>query len=219
MQWQLSPSVTAEAGTALCLLIVAVFFPWRDLNRRAKLIGSMLLTIAALWILTHSFEIGTPVVSYKAYLMGMQLIWGILAMTLWLMYIIQYSASRKWHINRFYISFGIMPLAAITALVTNHLYGLLWTSPGLNILDPYLPLEPAYGTLYWVCMAYLCALVACGSFMVLRKVARQHDFRGWEPWILIMAVVLPILAAFLEMTRITQPMDLTIGLTPFFACI
>ena len=79
MQWQLSASVIAEAGTALCLLIVVIFFPWRDLNRRANLIGSMLLTIAALWILTHSLEIGTPIASYKAYLMGLQLVWGLIA--------------------------------------------------------------------------------------------------------------------------------------------
>jgi hypothetical protein len=70
MQWQLSPGVIAEAVTALGLIIGAIFFPWRDLNRKANLIGSVLITIAALWILTHSLEIGTPVATYKAYLMG-----------------------------------------------------------------------------------------------------------------------------------------------------
>ena len=95
MLWQLSPSVIAEAATALGLLVVAIFFPWRDLNRRASLTGSILLIVAALWILTHSLEIGTPVASYKAYLMGMQLIWGLLALTLWLMYIVHYIAPEK----------------------------------------------------------------------------------------------------------------------------
>jgi len=85
MQWQLSPSVIAEAGVALGLLIVAIYFHWHALNRRANLIGHVLLTIAALWILTHSLEIGTPVASYKAYLMGLQLVWGLIALTLWLM--------------------------------------------------------------------------------------------------------------------------------------
>ena len=75
MQWQLSPGVILEAGTALGILIMAVFFPWRDINRRASVIGSALLVVAALWILTHSLEIGLPLVSYKAYLMGTQLIW------------------------------------------------------------------------------------------------------------------------------------------------
>jgi PAS domain S-box-containing protein len=219
MQWQLSPSVIAEAGTALGFLMVAVFFHWHDLNHRANLIGHVLLTIAALWILTHSLEIGTPVASYKAYLMGLQLIWGLIAMTLWLMYIIQYSAIGKWRTNRIYILFGVMPLLAIISLATNHIYGLLWTAPGLDINNPYLPLEPTYGLFYWVCMAYVGALVAWGIFLVLKTVVRQHNFRRWEPWPLILSSIIPLLSAFLEVTKVVQPAGLTIGITPFFSGI
>jgi len=219
MQWQLSPSVIAEAGMALGLLIVAIYFPWRDLNRKASLIGSVLLIIAALWILTHSLEIGTPIASYKAYLMGMQLIWGLLALTLWLIYIFQYIAPGKWQSGRIYALFSIMPLLAILALTTNHIYGLLWTAPGLDVYNPYLPLDPAYGPVYWVCMAYMVALVAYGSFLIVKKVVRQHDSRRWEPWVLLLAVVLPLLAGFLEVMRVTQPAGLTIGITPFFSGI
>jgi hypothetical protein len=96
MQRQLSPSVIAEAATSLGLLVVSIFFPWRDLNRRASIAGSILLIVAALWILTHSLEIGTPVASIKAYLMELQLIWGLFAMTFWLVYIVRYIEPGKW---------------------------------------------------------------------------------------------------------------------------
>jgi PAS domain S-box-containing protein len=219
MQWQLSPSVMAEAGTALGILIVAVCFPWRDVSRRANLIGSVLLVIAALWILTHSLEIGIPAASTKAYLMGLQLIWGLLALTLWLMYIIHYTASGKWQTGRIYTLFGIMPLLAILAVATNHIYGLMWTAPGLDIYNPYLPLKPVYGLVYWACMAYTGALIASGSFLILKKVVRQHNFRRWEPWTLILAVVIPLLVAFLEVTGFTLSADLTVGITPFVSSI
>ena len=219
MQWQLSPSVMAEAGTALGILIVAVYFPWRDISRRARLIGSMLLVIAALWILTHSLEIGIPIASYKAYLMGLQLIWGLLTLTLWLMYIIHYTATVKWQTGRIYALFGIMPLLAILALATNSIYGLLWTAPGLNIHNPYLPLEPAYGPVYWASMVYVGALSVSGVFLILKKVFRQPNFRRWEPWTLILAVVIPLIVAFLEVTGVTLSVDLTVGLTPFFSGI
>jgi PAS domain S-box-containing protein len=219
MQWQLSLSVIAEAATALGLLVVAIFFPWRDLNRRASLIGSILLIVAALWILTHSLEIGTPVASYKAYLMGLQLIWGLIALTLWLLYIVHYVASRKWQTSSIYALFGIVPLLAILAVTTNGIHGLMWTAPGLNSQNPYLPLEPAYGPVYWVCMAYMGALIAYGSFLILKKVVRQNNFRTWEPWTLIFAVVIPIVAAFLEVSGFTQPAGLTIGITPFSSSI
>jgi len=192
MQWRLSPSVIAEAATALGLFGVAIFFPWRDLNRRASLTGSILLVVAALWILTHSLEIGTPVASIKAYLMGLQLIWGLFAMTFWLMYIVRYIAPGKWQTGRMHTLLGIMPLLTILALTTNHIHGLMWTAPGLNMQNPYLPLEPAYGPVYWVCMAYMGALTAYGGFLILRKVVRQNNFRMWEPWTLILAVVIPL---------------------------
>jgi PAS domain S-box-containing protein len=217
MQWQLSPSVIAEAGTALGILIIAICFPWRDISRRARIIGSILLIIAALWILTHSLEIGIPVASDKASLMGLQLIWGLLALSLWLIYIIQYTATEKWQTRRIYTMFGIMPLLAILALVTNNIYGLMWTDPGLNINNPYLPLEPAYGLVYWVFMVYMAGLIIFGSFIVVKKVILQHNFRRWEPWILILVVIIPILAAFLEVTLGTLSTNLTIGLTPLIS--
>jgi PAS domain S-box-containing protein len=219
MQWQLSPSVIAEAGTALGLLVVAIFFPWRDLNRRASLIGSILLIVAALWILTHSLEIGTPAASIKAYLMGLQLAWGLIALTLWLLYIIHYVASKKWQTSRIYPWFSIVPLLAILAVITNDFHGLIWTAPGLNSQNPYLPLEPAYGPAYWICMAYMSALIAFGSVLILNRVVRRNNFRTWEPWTLIFAVLIPIGAAFLEVTGFTQPAGLTIGITPFSSSI
>jgi PAS domain S-box-containing protein len=219
MQWQLSPSVIAEAATALGLFAVAAFFPWRDLNRRASRIGSILLLVAALWILTHSLEIGTPVASYKAFLMGLQLIWGLIALTLWLIYIVHYVASGKWQTSRLYALSCIVPLLAIVAVTTNDFHGLMWTAPGLNMQNPYLPLEPSYGPVYWVCMAYMGALIAFGSFLILGKVVRRNNFRTWEPWTLILAVVMPIGAAFLEVAGFTQPAGLTVGITPFCSSI
>lgn len=217
MQWQLSPSVIAEAGTALGLLVVAIFFPWRDLNRRASLTGSILLLVAALWILTHSLEIGTPVAAYKAYLMGLQLIWGLFAMTLWLVYIVRNIAPGRWQTGRNYALFCIMPLLAILAVATNQYHGLMWTSPGLDMRDPYLPLEPAYGPVYWACMTYMGALTAYGGFLILRQVVRQNNFRRWEPWTLILAVAVPLAAAFTEVVGFTQPAGITVGITPFFS--
>ena len=219
MQWQLSPSVITEAVTALGLLIVAIYFPWRDLNRSASRVGSVLLIFSALWILTHSLEIGTPVASYKAYLMGLQLIWGLLALTLWLMYILHYIAPGKWQTGRSYALFGIIPLLAIAALATNHIYGLMWTSPGLNINNPYLPLEPVYGLFYWLSMVYMAVLIVYGSYVVINKVVLQHNFRRWEPWTLILAIVVPLIVAFLEVAGVTRSANLTIGLTPIVSGI
>jgi len=88
MLWQWSPYVIAEVAAAACIIVMAIYFPWRDLNRRASLIGVTLLLVCSQWMLAHAIEIGLPVPSIKSYLMRAQLIWGIIALTLWLLYLI-----------------------------------------------------------------------------------------------------------------------------------
>jgi PAS domain S-box-containing protein len=214
VQWLLSPGVIAEAATALGLLVAAIYFPWRDLNRRAGLTGSVLLVVDALWILSHALEIGSPVATLKAYLMGLQLIWGLMALTLWVVYIVHHVASTRWQNSRIYAAFGIVPTCAILAVITNGIHGLMWTSPGLDARNPYLPLNPAYGPFYWACMAYMSVLLAFGSILILGTVVRRGNLRTWEPWTLIVAVALPLAAAFLEVSGLTEPAGLTVGITP-----
>jgi len=69
---------------------------------------------------------------------------------------------------RVYALFGIVPLLAILAVTTNPLHGLMWTAPGLNVRNPYLPLEPAYGPVYWAYLAYM------GALTVHCEGARRH---------------------------------------------
>ncbi|MCX5993334.1 MAG: hypothetical protein NT177_03845, partial [Chloroflexi bacterium] len=63
MLWQWSPSVIAELIASSVLLLLAIYVPWRDLNRQARLTGVTLIFVCALWMLSHAFEIGFPVVS------------------------------------------------------------------------------------------------------------------------------------------------------------
>jgi len=70
MLWQWSPYVIAEVAAAACIIVMAIYFPWRDLNRRTSLIGVTLLLACSQWMLAHAIEIGLPVPSYKSYLMG-----------------------------------------------------------------------------------------------------------------------------------------------------
>jgi hypothetical protein len=113
MLWQWSPSVVAELAASAILLVLAIYFPWRDLNRQARLTGVTLVFFCALWIQSHAIEIGLPVISYKESLVGLQLVLGMMALTFWLFYILHYLGPRKLLTWRIYILFGIMPLIAI----------------------------------------------------------------------------------------------------------
>jgi PAS domain S-box-containing protein len=95
----------------------------------------------------------------------------------------------------------------------------LWTAPGLDINNPYLPLQPAYGVFYWICMLDIGVLVVWGSWLILEQVIRRHNFRRWESWTLILAAVIPLSSAFLEVTGILRVTGLSIGITPFFSGI
>jgi len=131
MQWQWSPGVIAELAAAAILLVLAIYFPRRDINRQARLTGATLTFGFALWMLSHAFEIGLPVVSWKEPLEGAQLVLGTVSVTFWLFYFLHYLGPRELLTWRFCIPFGFAPLVALLALSTNNVHGVMWTGIGL----------------------------------------------------------------------------------------
>jgi hypothetical protein len=219
MLWQWSPSVIAELVASAILLVLAIYFPWRDLNRRVSRIGATLLLICGLWMLSHALEIGLPVASYKSYFMGAQLVLGIIAITLWFLYIAHHIGPRRLLTRRIYLLFGVVPLVALLAIVTNHVYGLIWIDPGLDSNDPYLPLSPTYGVVYWVCISYYTVLILAGSFLIIWNVIRLRLIHRMESFWLLIAGFIPLLVSFAEVLGMSSSLKLTVGLTPWSAFI
>ena len=219
MLWQWSPGVFAELAASGILLVLAIYFPWRDLTHRARLIGVTLIFDCALWILSHAFEIGLPAVSYKEALVGIQLVLGMVAMTLWLFYIFHYLGPRKLLARRIYLLFAIMPLIAILALSTNNIYGLMWTGAGLDSQNPYLPLQPTYGMIYWACMVYVAVLTLTGSGLIIWNVIRHRYGYSPESISLLIAAVIPVIVALIEVTGLLSSLRVSVGITPWVACI
>ncbi|MCX5993839.1 MAG: PAS domain S-box protein, partial [Chloroflexi bacterium] len=189
------------------------------LNRQARLTGVTLVFFCALWILSHAIEIGLPVVSYKESLVGLQLILGMMALTFWLFYIFHYLGPRKLLTSRIYILFGIMPLVAILALSTNNDYGLMWTEIGLDSQNPYLPLQPTYGIIYWACMVYIAMLTLTGSFLIIWNIIRRRYGYRRESIYLLIAAVIPLITAFIEVMGLLSFLKLSVGLSSWTACI
>jgi len=219
MLWQWSPSVIAELAAAAVVLVMAIYFPWREINRRASLIGVTLLLVCALWVLSHAVEIGMPVPSYKSYLMGAQLIWGTIAITFWLLYIVFYIGPRKWLTKKTYILLCVMPFIIILGVWTNHIHHLIWSKSGLDSQNPYLPLQPTYGIIYWICMVYVVVLTLTGSSRLIWGVIRLHQGRSRESVGLLIAAVLPMLAAVVETLGLSSSLKLSIGITPWASFI
>ena len=219
MLWQLSPGVIAELIASAVLLLLAIYFPWRDLSRQARLTGVTLIFVCALWMLSSAIEIGFPVASFKESLVGIQLILGAIALTLWLLYILHYLGPKKLLSRPIYILFGIMPLIAVLALSTNNAYGLMWMEIGLDSQNPYLPLQPTYGVIYWACMVYLAMLTLIGSFIIIWSIFRRRYSYSRESIYLLLAAVLPLITAFIEVMGLPSSLKLPIGLSPWAACI
>ena len=218
MLWQWSPSVIAELVASATLLLLAVYLPWRDFNRQARLTGATLIFVCALWIMSHALEIGLPVASYKEPLVGVQLVLGIITLTFWLFYILQYLGPRKLFTWRIYILSSLMPLIALLALLTNHVYSLMWTEIGLDSQNPYLPLQPSYGMIYWICMVYIALLTLMGSFLIIRNIIRRHSTSRESKYLLVAALI-PLVAAFIEVSGLLSSLKISVGITPLTACI
>jgi len=219
MLWQWSPSVIAELIASAVLLALAIYVPWRDINRQARLTGVTLILACALWMLSHAIEIGLPVASYKESFVGLQLVLGTIAITFWLFYILHYLGPRKLLARRTYIISAIMPLIAILALSTNNVYGLMWTGIVIDSQNPYLPLQPSYGIIYWACMVYVAMLTLTGSFIIIWNIIRRRYGYRRESMYLLIAAALPLITAFIEVMGLLTFLKLPVGLTPWAACI
>jgi len=201
------------------MLVLAIYFPWRDLNRQARLTGVTLVLFCALWILSHAIEIGLPVASYKESMVGLQLVLGMIALTFWLFYVFHYLGPNKLLTRRIYILFVIMPLIAILALATNNMYGLMWTEIGLDSQNPYLPLQPTYGIIYWACMVYIAMLTLTGGLLIIWNIIRRRYIRSRESIFLLIAAVIPMITAFIEVMGLLSFLKLSVGLSSWTACI
>jgi PAS domain S-box-containing protein len=219
MLWLWSPSVIAEAAASVSILVLAIYFPWRELNRRARLFGSTLLLACSMWMLSHAVEIGVPVPSLKSYLMGSQLLWGTTAITFWWLYIVHHIGSKKWLANRFYYLLGLMPILVLLGIGTNYMHGLVWSAPGLDSVNPYLPLQPTYGLLYWIAIAYDFVLTSSGSFLLLKNIIRRYHGRTRESAGLLITALLPMLAALVETLGLSGSLRLSVGITPWASFI
>ena len=219
MFWQWSLSVIAELIASAIMLVLAIYFPWRDLNRQARLTGVTLVFFCALWILSHAIEIGLPVASYKETLVGLQLVLGMIALTFWLFYLFHYVGPGKLLTRRIYILFSIMPFIAILGLSTNNIYGFMWTGVGLDSQNPYLPLEPSYGIIYWACMVYIATLTLTGSFLIIWNIIRRRFSYRRESIYLLIAAVIPMITAFIEVMGLLSFLKLSVGLSSWTACI
>jgi PAS domain S-box-containing protein/putative nucleotidyltransferase with HDIG domain len=219
MLWQWSLSVIAELIASAAMLVLAVYSPWRELNRQARLTGVTLVFFCALWILSHAIEIAFPVASYKESLVGIQLILGMMALTFWLFYIFHYLVPKILLTWRIYILFGIMPLVAILALSTNTIYGLMWTEIGFDSANPYLPLQPTYGIIYWACMVYIAILTLTGSFLILWNIVKRRNGYRRESIYMLIAAVIPLITAFIEVMGLLSFLKLSVGLSSWTACI
>jgi two-component system, cell cycle sensor histidine kinase and response regulator CckA len=219
MAWQWSPAVIVELTASAILLTLAIYFPWRELNRQSRLTGVSLVFACALWILSHALEIGLPSVASKESMLGLQAILGIIAVTFWLFYIFHYFGPSRFLANRIYVLFGIMPLIAILALSTNSAFGLMWTAAGLDSLNPYLPLQPTYGVVYWACMAYATGLTLTGSGLIIWNIVRRRNSYSLQSISLIFVALLPLITALVEVTGLLSYLSIPVGITPLTSCI
>jgi PAS domain S-box-containing protein/putative nucleotidyltransferase with HDIG domain len=215
MLWQWSPGVIAELVLSAILLVLAIYFPWRDLDRQGRLTGTTLIFTCALWVLAHALEIGLPVVSYKEPLLGAQLVLGLISITLWLFYILHYFGPRILLSLHIYLLFGIIPLIAIAGSLTNYVHGLMWTDVGLDAQNPYLPLQPAYGPVYWACMIYSALLTITGSFIIIKNLI-SYTYSSKSIYLLVAAVI-TVVSAFVEVMGLLSYLKFPLGLTPWIA--
>ena len=193
MTWSLSPLSLALVITAATLAMLAsVAWGRRRATRGARSFTFLMLS-AAVWALLEALQASDP--DPLRALAWRQLKYvGVAGLPVaFLVFANDYTRGADW-LNRFSVALLLLvPLVTVGFTWTNPLHGLMWTS-GPGAPDPETLTRAFRGHWFWVHTAYSYALIALGSFYLLRGYVRTPKaYRTQLTWVLV-AVLIPWLA-------------------------
>jgi hypothetical protein len=197
------------AAALLCGLLAVV--GWR---RRAKPGGTQfvaMMTAAAIWAMLYALELTAPTLAGKVVWAKAEYL-GIVALPLtWFLFARSHTGASRRLGRRLLAMLALIPVATVVLAATNGSHGLLWSKLSLSVSGQFPVLTVAYGPWFWVHMIYSYALLALGSFLLLRVVYRYPQLYRRQAGMLMIATLAPWVGNILSVfgARLAGGVDLT----------
>lgn len=200
--------VVAALICALCTIV--------GLHRRALpggLGAAVTMAAAAVWALFYAFELATPELDGKVIWAKAQYVGIAILPVAWYLAARSYTgATTKLSGSRIAL-LGLIPVITVALAATNESHGLVWNDVALDMSGPFRTLALQHGYWFWVCWTYSYALIALGSYLLLRGVYRYPGLYRQQTGLVMLAAAAPWLGNALYVAG-AVPME-TLDLTPF----
>ncbi|MFW5934358.1 MAG: histidine kinase N-terminal 7TM domain-containing protein [Halolamina sp.] len=184
-------------------------------NRDERYVGGFVAIVAVIgtWVLSYGVQLGFD--SRAAQLPWWQLTLAVAGFipTAWLLFTLRYAGKDAWLTRPARWTMVSEPIVFAAFVLTNPRHRLIWTDLQLPADAPVRVFAPEFAIGYYVHIAYVYAIVAFGTYLVLHTAARSSDLYRRQAGTLLAAVVPPT-AAHVTFSLRASPVQ-GLDLTPF----
>ena len=199
MAWQWTPYTIPLIVAAAIAAISALYMWWRHRHLPWAKTGALLMLACAVWTLGYALEIGSANLPTKVFWAKVQHV-GVIAPTVWLIFVLQYTGREKWLTGRNLTLLSIVPLITLLLVFTNEAHGLVWSHAVLNTDGPLSVLEHHYSVGFSVFLVYAYILALLGSVLFIQMLIRSRHLYRWQAIALLFAVFIPFLGTTLQLS-------------------
>lgn len=204
----------------LVYLLVAVpyavmgLYAWRRRPAVAVTPFAWMMVAIAAWSLLYALEILSPSPSTKITLAKIEYIAIVPVPVLMLLFALEYSGQRQALTPRRRALLWVVPLATLTAALTNDLHGWMWDSERLEVSFGLTLLAVRSGPLFWFFVAYSYLLLLLGTLLLIIELIQQSSIYRFQISFVIAGLLFPWIGSLFYVFGIGPIHNL--DLTPVF---
>ncbi len=173
----------------LCASLAAVGWGWRAKPGGPQFVAMMIA--AAIWALLYALELTAPSLAGKVVWAKAEYLGIVVLPVTWFLFARGHTGGPKRRGCRLVVLVSIIPAVTVALAGSNEFHGLLWSEVSLSTSGPFPALALEYGPWFWVHMVYSYALLALGSFLLLRAVYRFPQVYQRQAGMLMIAALAP----------------------------
>lgn len=133
----------------------------------------------ALWlVVANACELLVPTEFFTTLFAKLEYFSILLLPITFLWFCMQYTGHDRYIVPPLRVGLLVVAGLLFTAVATNELHWLFWTSVGYPVISGFMTMRPAYGPLFWVVAVFTWSQIALGCFIVIRSyIAERGPYR------------------------------------------
>jgi diguanylate cyclase (GGDEF)-like protein/PAS domain S-box-containing protein len=170
------------------------FISWRWWKTTGILYYSLMMLSIGGWALFTGLEAGSILIPEKILWAKLQYICISLIVTLWLLFVLQYTHQERRISYWWVIDLASIPIITTYITITEEMHHWLWERilPTSNV--PGSPLIYTQGWWSYVSVGYFLLIIIIGAFVLIRKALLPSKTGGARPLLLLIGLIPPLVA-------------------------